>query len=61
LIVILTAPPVLDETGMATFNSYFMLGVFSPLDECWNCFGAKEQIFYYSRKPHLLMDLYTDQ
>jgi hypothetical protein len=24
LIVILTAPPVLDETGMATFNSYFM-------------------------------------
>jgi hypothetical protein len=58
LIVILTAPPVLDETGMATINSYFMFVevilcyLYILLDECWNYFEAKEQIFCYSRKRH---------
>jgi hypothetical protein len=40
LIVILTAPPVLDETGMATFNSYsvfvevLLCCLYILLDEC---------------------------
>jgi hypothetical protein len=47
LIVIITAPPVLDETGMAAVNSYYIFVevvlwyLYILLDEYWTCFEPR--------------------